>query len=393
MFIGQQIGVIVESIKPEKNYYRLRLVDSGQVVTAIATQKSRGDAVRYEQNDSVIACYAGGAWFIQDLIPIMALDENSSPRLKSLAPGDVFYGNAKTGAGFHMTGGLPSMEAGGIDGSGKPRRSAGTYWVPDYDAIMNLCRRFGLNGAAGDFQMLHDDITGQTAARLWVRGDSTTGLDGKVARIHIGYHKSPVGATFSVTTFPMGPDPVASIKAPDFKMDPEAERQRFAGQWPKLERDDWNSRYYVMLDGTAIYENALVPAPSITPTTEAQVAVKVIIAPEGFITTTAKSAVSLDAFSNLVNLKTIYELTAKTYALIKAPLITLNATAVKLGQPTSAIPLANENFFTYFIGEFTDWASTHTHISSSPGSPTSPPVQPMPFPDPVTSITKNTTAS
>lgn len=391
MFQNFQIGIIIEAVQPEKNFYRLKLVDSGGVVTAVPLQQSRGAATRFAPDDHVAVGFAAGAWLIVGLVPIYSADQNTSPRLESLAPGDAFYGNAQTGAGFHMTGGLPSVEASGFDASGKPRRAAGTYWIPDYDAIRNLCRRFEVNAAPGNFQMLHDDLTGRTAFRLWIRDSSLPNFDGKTARIQMGYHKDPIGAVFSIFTYPKGPDPTAGVMAPDFKMDPEAEKQEFGGQWPKIERKDWNSRYYVMLDGTAIYENALVPTPTITPTTEAQVAVKTIIAPEGFITTTAKSTVSLDAFSNLINLKTIYELNAKTFALIKAPLVTLNATAVKLGQPTSAIPLANENFFNYFIGEFFDYITTHTHPVS--GSVTGPPIQPMPFPDPVTSITKNTTAS
>jgi hypothetical protein len=404
LFVNTQFGGIVEAIKPEKNFYRLRLVDSGTIVTAIPLQQSRGASTRFEPGDNVVVSYAAGAWWITGLVPLFALDKNGSPRLKDLAPGDAFYGNAATGAGVHVTGGQVSVEAAGFDASGKPRRAAGSYWVPDNDAIINLCRRFGIKGAPGDLQMLQDDKTKQTAFRVWIRESSNPAQNGRTSRIHMGYHKSPPGAVFSIATFPPGTDPTAATKKlQKGLMDAETQKLPFAGQWPVLERDDWQTRYYAMTDGTVIFESAMVPAPSMTPTTTAQAKTRVIITPEGFITTTADQLVTLNAMNNLIALKQSYTMTANTasftikqFFAVEAETITLFSkggapASVLLGKLEDTLPLCNMNFFEYFLNEFLTWAMTHTHPTAAQGPP-SPPTPSPPTPD-NTSITSATNAS
>jgi len=364
LFANKQIGIIQASVKPKKNYYVLKLVDSGSIVTAIPLQQSRGAATRFAVGDSVLASYAAGAWFIDGLIPKIVLDENSSPRLQSLAPGDCFYGNAATSAGMHVTGGLTTIEAGGVDGSGKPRRAAATMWVPDSDAIMNLCRRFGLKGAPGDIQMLHDDLTGETALRMWVRGSSMTGLDGRTTRIHMGYHRDPVGATFSITTFPAGPEP-AIPKVPEFKMDPEAEIHPFAGQWPTVERRDWNSRIYALLDGTLIYENASVPAPSLVPTTAAQTTNKIIISPEGIVSFVGTHTdISVEALSSVLSFSASY--------FMKTPLLDIDTQNARIGKLEEVLTVTNSKFFEH-VNKLIELYNNHVHLGVQTGPGATPP--------------------
>ena len=386
-------GGVIDSVKDkDRNLYTVRLVESGSAVTAGVSQRSRGASDRYDIGDSVLVNYAFNAWFITDLLPLLNGKKGAAPRLESLAPGDAFYGNAATSAGMHVTGGTVGVEASGVDRDGKQRRAAGQYLIPDYDAIRDVCRRFELDAASGNFQMLHDDITNNSCMRLWTRANAGTGLDGRVSRVQMGYHRKPIGATFSIYTFPPGPDPTAGKMDFDFKLDPEVEAQPFGGQWPKLERDDWQTRYYVMLDGTAIFESALVPAPSLTPTTEAQVNVKVIVNPEGLITTDAKQVVTLTAMENLIKLKANYTMIAEASAIIKAPAIAIIGEAVRIGIVEESLQLCNSNFWVWVVLTFLEGYRSHTHADAQGGT-TGPPIQPIADPDPDTTVTIQTTAS
>ena len=392
MHLPVQGGVILTQSDKDRNFYTVRLVESGSAITAAVSQRSRGASDRYEPGDHVIVNYAFSAWFITDLLPRFDTKKAAAPRQGSLAPGDAFYGNAVTSAGVHVTGGTVAVEGSGVDKDGKQRRAAGTYWIPDYDAIRNICRRFEMDAAAGNVQMLHDDLTNNSCARLWMRSNATTGLDGRVSRIQMGYHRKPIGANFSIYTFPPGPDPISEKADFDFKLDPEVELEPFGGQWPKLERDDWQTRYYVMLDGTAIFESALVPAPSITPTTPAQVNVKVIVSPEGLITTDAKQLVTLTAMENLIKLKNSYTMIAESLAIIKAPLISVLGDEVFIGDVEKSLRLCNSEFWVWTVLTFLEAYRVHTHADAQ-GGVTGPPIQPVADPDPDVTTTINTQAS
>lgn len=209
----------------------------------------------------------------------------------------------------------------------------------------------------------------------------------------------------SVTTFPGGPDPVDGKLDFAFKMNPVQEAMPFAGQWPVIERDDWQTRYYVMKDGTAIFESAMVPAPSIKPTTTAEAKVRIIITPEGFITTTAEQLVTLNAMNNLIALKQAYTMTANTalftikqFFAVEAETITMFTkggapASVRLGKLEDTLPLCNLVLLMWIQDELIPWLVTHVHSGvQSGGGVTAPPVAGLQVP-PENSVTSATNAS
>lgn len=363
-----QAGFIQQITDAARNLYEIRL-ESGLIVTAFTGQNGSGDTDRFADGDYVIAVSVAGGWCIIKKIPGFTKDGDASPRLQSLQPGDKFIGNAKTGAGVHVTGGQVSIEAAGLGGDGNAKRSAGIYLIPDSDAIRALCRRFELDAAGGIFQSLHDDETGKTCMRMWARQNAKPLQDGRVARVQMGYHKAPDDTIFSVYLFPSGPDPMTGNLDFDFKYDPETESRPFGGQWPKVERDDWCSRFYFMTDGTAVYESADVPAPSPVKTLPAQVNSRVQISPFGEVKTELSSTIELKALSQIISLKKDLTMTADGT-------VKFTCDDIQMGDPDAAIPVVNLRFFLYFQNLFTTWAANHIHTVT--GSVTLKPTVPPP---------------
>lgn len=380
MFQAIQGAFILEQVKPDsRNFYRVKL-ESGGTATALLARDTSGEAIRLKSGDQVVCAFVNGAWVIIKLIPEYFDNTDAAPRLESLAPGDAFYGNAKTGTGFHVTGGVAAMEAGGIDGSGKARRAAGTYWIPDADAIREVCRRFEIDASAGVMQMLHDDKTNNSAFRLWVRQSATPGDDGRIARVHMGYHRKPSGAVFSLYVFPPGPDPMTGLLDFNFGFDPSKESLPYAGQWPKKERDDWRTRFYIKEDGGAVFETANVPVPSLVATTDAQVQSRVTMNNDGTINIESLNDVSLDAINAMVQLKKDYTATIKGDTNVSVDgSFALECDDVTIGDLEKAIPISNRKLYDYIVKKLVPWLRAHVHIDSKGGT-TTPPTTGIPTP-------------
>lgn len=375
-----QGGFVLEQAKPDsRNFYKVK-IEAGGVVTALLARETSGQAVRLKAGDQVVVAFVNGAWVIIKLIPEYFDNTDTAPRLESLAPGDVFLGNAVTGSGMHVTGGVVALEAGGVDGSGKARRAAGMYLVPDADALRAICRRFEIDASTGTLQMLHDDDTNNSAFRLWVRQSAEPGFDGRVARIHMGYHRAPADTVFSLYIFPPGPDPLTGVLDFNFKFDPAQEKTPFAGQWPKKERDDWRTRFYIKGDGGAVFETANVPAPSIVATTDAQVQSRVTMNNDGTISIESLNDVSLDAINAMMQLKKNYTAVIKgdTNVSVKGS-FALECDDVTIGDLEKAIPISNRKLYDYIVGKLVPWLRRHTHIDSKGGA-TTPPVSHVPNP-------------
>lgn len=406
-----QMGRVLELKDDKQHIYSVALMDTGGVVEAMPTMPSTGYSTKYNAEDFVICANAANFWYILGVMPKFDKTENLSPRVQDMTPGEAFVGHAETGSGLHVTPGVVSLECGDVDDKGKGKRAAGVFLVPTYDAIRNLCRRFHVDSAVGDIITYHDDDSGQTALRLFAKQTVETGQDGKNVMLHMGHHKSPADAVFSITVFPPGPDPMAALMTPSISGADPTHKEKFGGAWKDPERKDYETRFYIQSDGTTVYETSdQNPVSSPAPTTLKNVTVK--IDPEGFIDTTAMQNITTIAMNYAltcrkdITLKALvnYGLHAVGNVTIKSDKDTIITTLdlgewvcenLSLGVMDDIRQLCKQAVFEYMRDELKPWLDTHTHfgVMSGAGS-TQPPTAPSPaLPEDTEALTQNVNAS
>lgn len=392
------VGEIVEVGKDNPGFYRVRVTstEGGATLNAKHAPPIPNMGSILEQGQRII-----GVMGSDDVFYIIATIpegyKGSDKKRRSTMPGhtamdhgDAFFGSHDNGSGMMI----------GLDGvinttaCVAPDDEGATHlMIPGLAAIRNLCRRFQVQSAAGDINCYHDDISGRTAMAFWARPFRLPGLDGKNARIHLGWHDDIPNAMFSVTVYPIGLDvkeKAASLNMQSIIQGLKREVVEYGGQkkLQKDERKDWQTRLYITSTGETVFESAPIFVPNVATTATPTIKVS-SNSLTGEIKTTTIGMLDTTALNAAIKLATSYTLTAAT-ATITAPIARIIATGMfgvetayaKINSPQISLgsdalsaqlrQLVKEQVYDY-LQQFSIEYNAHTHPVA--GTTTTPPAK------------------